>query len=87
MKSVCKVGTIGAPTESIAKHRNECRGGARKRAIPAIDEAKLAPEIDIAYSDQFYFTGTDFVAREAALLRDFDKCGEVVEIHCGCDEL
>jgi hypothetical protein len=26
-------------------------------------------------------------AREAALLRDFEKCGEVVEVHSGCDEL
>jgi hypothetical protein len=26
-------------------------------------------------------------AREAALLRDFEKCGEVVEIHSGRDEL
>src|SRR5580704_16762997 len=46
----------------MANHRNECRGGARKRAVPAVDEAELAPEIDVGYFDQFYFTGTDFVA-------------------------
>jgi hypothetical protein len=26
-------------------------------------------------------------AREAALLRDFEKCSEVIEIHSGCVEL
>ena len=26
-------------------------------------------------------------AREAVLFRDFEKCGEVVEIHSVCDEL
>ena len=57
--------TIGVAIESMANHRNECRGGARESAVAAIDEAQFAPEIDVGYFDQFYFTGTDFVARES----------------------
>src|SRR5579864_6999695 len=56
------VAVIGVVTEAMANHRNKCRGGARKRAVPAVDEAEFAPEIDVGYFDQFYFTGTDFVA-------------------------
>ena len=59
------VAIIGVVAESMANQRNECGGGARKRAIAAIDQAKLTPEIDVGYFDQFDFAGANFVARKA----------------------
>src|ERR1700747_913721 len=65
VSGVGSVAIIGVVAESMANQRNECGGGARKAAIAAIDQAKLTPEIDVGYFDQFDFAGADFVARKA----------------------
>src|SRR5579862_7349992 len=59
------VAMIGVSTESVANHRNERPGRARKCAIAAVDKAQFAPKIDIGDFDEFHFAGADLVASKA----------------------
>ena len=81
---------IGVAIESMANHRNESRGGEFHGLSGAVKEFLTVFLFELAnLSADGRLRAKQFLAsaREAALLSDFEKCGEVVEVHSGCDEL